>query len=87
MTGVARHATGFCHPILCVSLLHEQLEAFEITFFSPFWAGIDPALVDQNIDRVEPGNFSLEFVVMSLHELIQFVDSDTFRMLTHQAEN
>ena len=24
---------------------------------------------------------------MSLHELIQFLDSDTFWMLTHQAEN
>jgi hypothetical protein len=50
--------------------LYEQFEAFEITLLSPFWAGIDPALVDQNVDRVEPGNFALEFIVMSLHELI-----------------
>ena len=51
-------------------LLYEQFEAFEIPLLSPFWAGIDPALVDQNVDRVEPGNFALEFIVMSLHELI-----------------
>ena len=51
-------------------LLHEQFEAFEITLLSPFRAGVDPALVDQNVDRVEPGNFALEFIVMSLHELI-----------------
>jgi hypothetical protein len=70
-----------------VWLLHEQFEAFEITLLSPFWAGVDPALVDQNVDRVEPGNFALEFIVMSLHELIQFLDRDTFGMLTHQAEN
>jgi len=68
-------------------LLYEQFEAFEITLLSPFGTGVDPALVDQNVDRVEPGNFALEFVVMSLHELIQFLDRDTFRMLTHQAEN
>jgi hypothetical protein len=54
---------------------------------SPFWAGVDPALVDQDIDRVEPGNFALEFIVMSPHELIQFVDRDTVGVLTHQAEN
>jgi hypothetical protein len=70
-----------------VSLLHEQLKAFEIAFFSPLGTGVDPALIDQNIDRVEPGNFALEFVVMSLHELIQFLDGDTFWMLTHQTEN
>jgi hypothetical protein len=67
--------------------LHEQFEAFQITLLSPFWAGVDPALVDQDVDRVEPGNFSLEFIVMSLHELIQFVDRDTFGMLTHEAKN
>ena len=71
----------------CGGLLYEQFEAFEITLLSPFRAGVDPALVDQNVDRVEPGNFSLEFVVMSLHQLIQFLDGDTFGMLTHQAEN
>jgi hypothetical protein len=68
-------------------LLHEQFEAFEITLLSPFRAGVNPALVDQDVDRVEPGNFALEFIVMSLHQLIQFVDRDTFGMLTHQAEN
>jgi len=51
-------------------LLYEQFEAFQITLLSPFWAGVNPALVDQNVDRVEPGNFALEFIVMSLHELI-----------------
>jgi hypothetical protein len=76
-----------CRPILWVGLLYEQFEAFEITLLSPFWAGVDPALVDQNVDRVEPGDFSLEFIVMSLHQLIQFLDGDTFGMLTHHAKN
>ena len=70
-----------------LDLLHEQFEAFQITLLSPFWAGVDPALVDQDVDRVEPGNFALEFIVMSLHELIQFMDGDTFGMLTHEAAN
>ena len=58
-----------------------------MTLLSPFWAGVNPALVDQNVDRVEPGNFALEFIVMSLHELIQFVDRDTIGTLTHQVKN
>lgn len=70
-----------------VSLLYEEFQAFEVALLSPFWTGVDPTFVDQNVDRVEPGNFALEFIVMSLHELIQFMDRDTFRMLTHQAEN
>jgi hypothetical protein len=86
-TGVAVVGRERCHPILCAGLLHEEFEAFEITLLSPFRTGVDPTLVDQNVDRVEPGNFALEFVVMSLHELIQFLDGDTFGMLTHQAEN
>ena len=86
-TGVAVCGTGRLSPYPWVGLLYEQFEAFEITLLSPFWAGVDPALVDQNVDRVEPGNFALEFVVMSLHELIQFLDGDTFWMLTHQTEN
>src|SRR5277367_347589 len=73
--------------LIPTGLLYEQFEAFEITLLSPFRAGVDPALVDQDVDRVEPGNFALEFIVMSLHQLIQFLDRDTFGMLTHQAEN
>ena len=69
-TGVAVCAAGRLSPYPFGGLLHEQFEAFEITLLSPFWAGVDPALVDQNVDRVEPGNFALEFIVMSLHELI-----------------
>jgi hypothetical protein len=86
-TAIAVCGDRILSPYPLFRLLYEQFEAFQITLLSPFWAGIDPALVDQNIDRVEPGNFALEFVVMSLHELIQFVDRDTFGMLTHQAKN
>jgi hypothetical protein len=86
-TGVAVVGREHCRPILCGGLLYEQFEAFEITLLSPFRAGVDPALVDQNVDRVEPGDFSLEFIVMSLHQLIQFLDGDTFGMLTHHAKN
>ncbi len=73
--------------VLFPELFCEQLEALEVAFFSPFGAGVDPALVYQNVDRIEPGNFALEFVVMRTHQLMEFIDGDTFRMLTHQTED
>ncbi len=70
-----------------VSLFYEEFQAFKVALLSPFWTGVDPTFVDQNVDRVEPGNLALEFVVMSLHELIQFMNRDTFGMLPHEAKN
>jgi hypothetical protein len=68
-------------------LLREQLKALEIALLTPLGAGINPAFVDQYIHRMEPGNLTPNFVVMRLYEFIQFINGETFRMRTHQAQN
>jgi hypothetical protein len=36
---------------------------------------------------MEPSNLTSDLVVMRLYEFIQFIDGQTFRMLTHQTQN
>jgi hypothetical protein len=68
-------------------LLRKQLKALEIALLTPLGTGVDPALVNQYIHGMEPGNLTPDLVVMRLYEFIQFIDGESFRMKTHQAQD
>jgi hypothetical protein len=68
-------------------LFRIQFKTFEIASLPPFGAGVDSALVNQNINGMKPRDFASHLVFMRAYQFIQLIDCDTFRMLTHQAED